>query len=377
VARTLQGEDRLLRWLRRQLDGPETPRRRRHPRPPRNPPSPGRPSIGDDAAILPAGGPFAVTVDSQIAGVHFVPGLDAAVIAERVLAVNLSDLAAMGAVPAYAFLALTAAPSFDHRRFFRALLAACARHRLRLVGGDLSRGPAGGGGAAVSERSYDPDRAERADRAVAATLTLIGRHRRGARWLRRSGAAAGHRLWLGGTVGESAAGRLLIGAGAGLAAGRVVLPADWAGREGRRALARAARRAVRRHLLPQPQLALGQWLARQRAGAAIDVSDGVGRDLHRLCGESGVGARVEAAQLPLATGFASLCAELAVDPEQLALGGGEDYVLLFTLPAGIEPPAGFGCRRIGMITSQRRLSLIAHGAASELPAVGWDHLAGD
>jgi thiamine-monophosphate kinase len=369
----LQGEDRLLRWLRRQLAGPPASRRRHPPQHPRNPPSAGRPLIGDDAAILPAGGPFAVTVDSQIAGVHFVPGLDAAVIAERLLAVNLSDLAAMGAVPAYAFLALTAAPGFDHRRFFRALLAACARHRLRLAGGDLSRGPAGAGGAPVSEHSPDSDRA---DRELIATLTLLGRHRRGARWLRRSGAAAGHQLWLGGTVGESATGRLLIGAGARLAAGRVILPAGWASRKKRQPLAAAARRAVRRHLLPAPQLALGQWLARQKAGAAIDVSDGVGRDLHRLCGESGVGARVEAAQLPLATEFASLCAELAVDPEQVALGGGEDYVLLFTLPAGIEPPAGFGCRRIGMITSGRRLSLIAHGAARELPSLGWDHLAG-
>src|SRR5215204_4257262 len=81
------GEDRLLRWLRDQLD---------------------EPLIGDDAAVLPAGGPFAVTVDHQIAGVHFPLGLGEAVIARRLLAVNLSDLAATGAAPAYAFLALAA-----------------------------------------------------------------------------------------------------------------------------------------------------------------------------------------------------------------------------------------------------------------------------
>ena len=221
------------------------------------------PLLGDDAAVLPARGPFAVTVDSQIAGVHFVPRLDAAVIAERLLAVNLSDLAAMGAAPEYAFLALTAPPEFDHRRFFRALLVACARYRMRLAGGDLSRGPGAGG-------------------TLVATLTVLGGHRRGARWLRRSGAAPGQLLWLGGTIGESASGRLLIAAGARFAAGRVVLPAAWAGWESRRALAAAARRAVRRHLLPRPQLALGQWLARQTAGGAIDVSDGVARDLHRM-----------------------------------------------------------------------------------------------
>jgi thiamine-monophosphate kinase len=344
MARALHGEDRLLRWLRRRLD---------------------RPLIGDDAAVLPASGPFAVTVDSQVAGVHFLPGLDAGVLAARLLAVNLSDLAAMGAVPSYAFLALTAAPDFDHRRFFRALLAACARYRLRLAGGDLSRSPAD-----------DSPGAPVAASALVATLTVLGGQRPGARWLRRDGAVPGHRLWLGGTAGESAAGRLLLGAGAHLAAGRVVLPAGWARRENRRQLAGAARRAVRRHLLPRPQLALGQWLARQPAGAAIDVSDGVGRDLHRLCGESGVGARVAADQLPLAAGFPALCAALGAAPEQLALGGGEDYVLLFTLPEGLAPPARFGCRSIGTITSGRRLSLIAHGAARELPAAGWDHLGG-
>jgi thiamine-monophosphate kinase len=351
VARPLQGEDRLLHWLRRRLEGP-----RQTPDPSR---APAVPLLGDDAAVLPARGPFAVTVDSQIAGVHFVPDLDAAVIAERLVAVNLSDLAAMGATPAYAFLALTATPDFDHRRFFRALLAACARHRMRLAGGDLSRGPAGEGSALV------------------ATLTVLGGHRRGARWLRRAGAAPGQQLWLGGTVGESAAGRLLMGAGARFASGRVVLPAGWASGGRRRPLAGAARRAVRRHLLPRPQLALGRWLATQTAGGAIDVSDGVARDLHRMCGESGVGARIEAAALPLAAGFRSLCAALAAGPVELALGGGEDYVLLFTLPAGVEPPPRFGCRRIGVVTAGRRLSIVAHGKASELPPAGWDHLNGN
>jgi thiamine-monophosphate kinase len=349
----LEGEDRLLGWLRRRLD---------------------RPLIGDDAALLPATGPFAVTIDSQVSGVHFAPGLDPAVIARRLLAVNLSDLAAMGALPTWAFLALAAPPAFDHRRFFRALLAACARHRLRLAGGDLSRAP----GSASPAGPAGP--ADPADNALVATLTLLGRKRRGARWLRRAGAAPGHQVWLGGTAGESAAGRLLIAAGARLGAGRVTLPPGWgAGRERRPALAglaAAARRAVRRHLEPSPQLELGQWLGRQAAGAAIDVSDGVARDLHRLCRESGVGARIAASRLPLAPEFPSLCAALGVDAVELALTGGEDYVLLFTLPAAAAPPAGFDCRPIGTITAGHRLSIEARGAVRALPAAGWDHLIG-
>jgi thiamine-monophosphate kinase len=334
--RAVSGEDRLLRWLRGRL---------RHP------------LIGDDAAVLPASGPLAVTVDSQIAGVHFVAGLDPALVARRLLAVNLSDLAAMGALPAHAFLALTAPPDFDHRRFFRALLAACERHRVRLAGGDLARGAD--------------------DRTCIATLTLLGRKRRGGRWLRRGGAAPGHRLWLGGTAGESAAGRLLVAAGARLAGQRMSLPPGWLAAAGGRALGAAARRAVRRHLLPQPQLALGQWLGGQREGAAIDVSDGVARDLHRLCDASDVGVRVEAGELPLAARFTALAAALGADASELAWGGGEDYVLLFTLPPNVAPPARFSCRAIGTITRRRRRVIVAPPAAGAapraLPRSGWDH----
>lgn len=147
------GEDRLLRWLRAQLD---------------------EPLIGDDAAVLPAAGPFAVTVDHQIAGVHFPAGLDEALIAKRLLAVNLSDLAATGAAPAYAFLALAAPVGFDHKRFFTAFLAACGRFGVRLAGGDLAK----------------------SDRFTAA-LTLMGTKVKGGRWLSRGDAQPGQALWLG------------------------------------------------------------------------------------------------------------------------------------------------------------------------------------
>jgi thiamine-monophosphate kinase len=322
-----RGEDRLLAWLRQRLDST---------------------LIGDDAAILPALGEAAVTVDSQIAGVHFPADLDAADLARRVLAVNLSDLAAMGATPAYGFLALSAAPGFDHKRFFRSFVAACRRHGLTLAGGDLARHPGG----------------------TVATLTLIGTKDEGARWLRRGGAEAGHDLWLGGTVGESAAGRLLIERGARLSGARVELPGIYESFTSR--WQNAARRAVRRHLRPTPQLALGRWLGLQPTGAAMDVSDGVARDLHRLCRESGVGAEIAAAMIPLSSRFPELCQTLGADPLALALTGGEDYVLLFTLPPGSAPPAG--CHRIGTITRKRGIGLVTDGARRPLAAAGWDHL---
>jgi thiamine-monophosphate kinase len=311
------GEDELLRRLRGRL-GPSSP-------------------IGDDAAVLSPSGPIAVTVDSQIAGVHFVPGLDPAQVARRLLAVNLSDLAAMGADPAWAFLALSAPPDFDHDRFLRAFTGACRRYGVTLAGGDLAR----------------------CDRLVS-TLTLIGTKPEGRRWLRRNGARPGHDLWLGGTVGESAAGRILIDRGT-----RNEVPSF---------LSRAARRAIRRHLLPIPQLELGRWLGGQEMEiAAMDVSDGVARDLHRLCRESGTGAEIVAESLPLPDRFIDLARSISADPFDLALSGGEDYVLLFTLPPGAQPPDSFGCRKIGTITERKTITCV-RGRRHRLPAAGWDHL---
>jgi thiamine-monophosphate kinase len=298
-------EDALLRRLRSRL-GPSS-------------------LIGDDAAILAFQGEVAVTIDSQIAGVHFVPGLDPAHVARRLLAVNLSDLAAMGAEPGHAFLALSAPPDFDRERFFRAFTEACRLWNVTLAGGDLAR----------------------CDQVVA-TLTLIGTKPEGGRWLRRRDARPGHDLWLGGTVGESAAGRLLIARGSD-----------------------ENDPAVRRHLMPVPQLELGRWLGQQREGAAMDVSDGVAIDLHRLCRESGVGAVIDTDVLPLPDRFFDLCKDLSVDPYELALAGGEDYVLLFTLPPGVQPP---GCWKIGTILLEKKIDWIRAGRRRRLPASGWDHL---
>jgi thiamine-monophosphate kinase len=305
--------------------------------------------IGDDAAVFARRAPHVVTVDSQIAGVHFPPDLAPEILARRLLAVNLSDLAAMGARPAHAFLALSAPPSFAHRRFFASFLREARRRHLVLAGGDLAGAPV-----------------------VAASLTLIGeRWPRSRRFLRRCDARPGDAIYVGGAVGESALGLELVRRGARIARQGVTLPAKL---RLPRALATAARRAVRRHLLPRPQLELGAALSRRARAAAIDVSDGLARDLHRLCAASGVGATIEAALLPRSREFEALAAALRLDPLELALGGGEDYVLLFTLPARADV-ASRGCRRIGTITKRREVVLIdPRGRRRPLPDLGWDHL---
>ncbi|QQR72076.1 MAG: thiamine-monophosphate kinase [Holophagales bacterium] len=321
-------EDRLLGWLQRRL-------------------GPGH-RLGDDVAFLDEGGGIAVTLDHQIEGVHFLPHVPPDVVARRLAAVNLSDLAASGAEPWLAFLALAAPAGFPHRRFLAALLGELSRFGVELAGGDLASAPR-----------------------LSSSLTLLGKRRSGGRWVRRDGVRAGHRLWLGGTVGESLAGRELVRRGAGWERGRAVLPAPLGLPP---ALAAAARRAVRRHLLPSPQLDLGAWLARRRDGGGLDVSDGLSRDLHRLCRASGVGARLDSAALLPERATGRLLEQLGIDPLAAALGGGEDYVLLFSLPSRTVPPAHFGARPVGIALARPVVEIATPRGIEPLPEAGWDHL---
>ncbi len=328
-----ESEDRLIAWLRRLVG------RARGANP-----------IGDDAAFLKLGGDWAVTVDSQIEGIHFLPGLDPALVARRLLAVNLSDLAASGATPAWAFLSLAVPPGYDARRFFRAFVRATEAAGVTLAGGDLARLPRG----------------------FVATLTLLGRRPEAGRWLKRGAARAGDVLYLGGTLGESALGQRLLARGARIdVRKRATLPVDLALP---RALLPAARRAIVRHIEPRPQLALGEALGQAKRAAALDVSDGLARDLHRLCAASKVGAWIDAEALPYASRFSDLCETIGEDPLALALSGGEDYVLLFTLPAQSAPPDEFSCTRIGEITRERTVRIRSGGVRRTLDPLGWDHL---
>ncbi|MEE2777152.1 MAG: thiamine-phosphate kinase [Acidobacteriota bacterium] len=304
--------------------------------------------IGDDAAIL-DGHKTVVTVDSQVAGTHFPADLDSRVLAERLLAVNLSDLAAMGARPTHGFLALVADIDFDHRDFFGALLPACRRAEVTLAGGDLASGPA-----------------------TTLSLTLIGRRwPRSRGFVRRDTARPGDRLWIGpGSLGESAIGCALALQGGRLRGRRCHLPPGLPAR-----FTRSARAALRRHFAPRPQLELGRWLASRNRAAATDISDGLGRDLHQLCEASGVGAVVESDRLPIPTDLSRLAAALDLDPLELAIGGGEDYNLLFTLGPHITPPSGLGALNIGTIDATNELRLcMPDETILPIPNTGFDHL---
>ncbi len=325
----MSGEEDLIRWLKRQAAGR------------------GGELIGDDAAILPSADFWAITMDTQVEGVHFPSGLTPATVAHRLLRVNLSDLAAMGALPAYAFLALSAPPGFDHRAFLSALIQGCEVYDLQLAGGDTAQ-----------------------NQHLMTALTLLGRKAE-QRWLKRSTARPGELLWIGGTLGESAAGLALLQRGA--SPGGDPMPAALGLPP---AAAAAAARAIARFLQPEPQLALGRWLGTCAAGAAIDISDGLAKDLRRLCAASGVGAEVELERLPVSADFIALATRLELPWQDLVLGGGEDYVLLFTLPPQISPPQVFGCVQIGQIIAAERVDLIVGRERLPMPRTGWDHLDG-
>lgn len=240
--------------------------------------------VGDDAAILdvPAGQQLVVTTDTLVEGVHFEPGAAPADIGYKSLAVNLSDLAAMGSKPAWFFLALTH-PSLDKawvQAFAGGLDEAATPAGIALAGGDTARGP------------------------LSITITALGLVPLSGALL-RSGARPGDIIGLSGSTGRAA----------------LALRERQAGRVPAQSCMNALNRPVAR-------LALGQAL-RGLASSCIDVSDGLLADLGHIASASGVGARLELKDLPSAS-------ELAVlDPEDrwnLQLAGGDDYELCFTMP---------------------------------------------
>lgn len=245
--------------------------------------------IGDDAAVVtvPRGRELALTTDVQVEGVHFLRTASPRALGYRALAVNLSDLAAMGAEPSWMLLSLVLPQPQKRwlREFSRALAALAVRAHVALVGGNLSRGP------------------------LSITIMLAGLLPAGSA-LRRDGARPGDDLYVSGTLGDAAGGLELL---------RRRAPLRTA----------AARYLRRRFEYPQARVALGQAL-RGLATACIDVSDGLYVDACRLLAASNCSATLEATALPLSAALRQLSGPRALT---LALTGGEDYELCFTAPA--------------------------------------------
>lgn len=242
--------------------------------------------IGDDAAVLdpPTGRQLVLTTDVLVAGVHFPENTDPAAIGHKALAVNLSDLAAMGAEPAWATLGLTL-PEADEawlEKFSRGLLALAAQYDVQLVGGDTTRGP------------------------LTIAVQLAGFVPRGAALL-RSRAQAGDDIYVTGEIGDSVLALAAL--------------------QSRMELAAAPLAAARRRLdWPQPRVREGMAL-RGLASAAIDVSDGLLADLGHIATCSGVKAVIESHAVPLSSAVQSaLDSGFSLED---ALGGGDDYELCF------------------------------------------------
>jgi thiamine-monophosphate kinase len=291
--------------------------------------------IGDDAAILrvPAGHEVLVTTDFSLEGVHFRRDWHSPEsIGHRCLTRGLSDIAAMGGRPLAAFLSLALPAKLPQRwvdGFLRGLLALAHQHGITLAGGDTAQSPGPGSSAKIL-----------------ADIVVVGSAPRGTA-ARRSGAKAGDSIYVTGRLGASAN----------------ALEALFS-----RPKKKLDPKKHPSHFYPQPRLAVGQYL-RERgiATSMIDVSDGLSTDLHHLCEESRVSANVAAELIPRAAG-ATL---------EQALHGGEDYELLFTVPANRKVPrsiAGVGVTRIGKIGSGPARVLLLEGLRSrELPPGGWEH----
>jgi thiamine-monophosphate kinase len=296
--------------------------------------------VGDDAALVDIsnGMDLAVSTDTMVSGTHFFPDVDPENLGHKALAVNLSDMAAMGAMPYWVLLALTL-PKVDHTwlaAFAKGFFDLATEYNVSLIGGDTTRGP------------------------LTLTVTIMGEVPAGAA-LRRGGAKAGNDIWVSGNIGDAALavshrhGRIKLG------------DADY-------------QEAVMRLYEPTPRVNLGQAL-RGMATSAIDISDGLLADLGHICRLSGVGATVELAAIPVSPIGAKHINEAAGLTAIVA--GGDDYELCFTAPANsresiadLEDSLGIPLTRIGQVKRGKGVTLVgADGKPVKIDGRGFDHFA--
>ncbi|MEW8507971.1 MAG: thiamine-phosphate kinase [Candidatus Thiodiazotropha sp.] len=293
--------------------------------------------VGDDAALIrvPKGMDMAVSVDTMVAGVHFLPEISPADLGYKVLAVNLSDLAAMGAEPAWATLALTL-PEIDDqwiRGFCSGFTELATRFDLQLVGGDTTAGP------------------------LSVTVQVQGLIPAG-EGLRRSGARAGDAIYVTGSLGGAA----------------LALRCKQQGVDDGEVMDRLRMRLDR----PVPRVEAGLAL-RGIASSAIDVSDGLAADLGHILKSSGVGASVDLGALPLSQPVADALRESG--DWSLVVAGGDDYELCFTMPPDQQDQltrlvkrAGVTMTRIGVVEEGEGLRCLRQdGSLWHSEHAGFEH----
>lgn len=299
--------------------------------------------VGDDAALLQVaeGMELAVSTDMLVSGTHFFPDADPFLLGRKALAVNLSDLAAMGAQPRWATLAL-ALPNAEAnwlQRFSEGFFSLADEYSVELVGGDTTRGP------------------------LNLSVTIMGEVPRG-RALRRSGAKVGDDIWVSGKLGEAALGLAHL-------QGKVTLP--------------EAERAVCLDALhqPQPRVALGVELRRGIAHSAIDISDGLLADLGHILECSNAGAEIHYDRLPKPSLSVSGSDAMQKLVQHCVLSGGDDYELCFTAPLVhraevqvVSTRLNLALSRIGSIVSGAGcIVCAADGSVMKIEESGYDHFA--
>jgi len=303
--------------------------------------------IGDDAAVLdvPAGRQVVVTTDMLVEDVHFRRDWsDPYSIGWKAAAVNLSDIAAMGADPTFAFVSLAFAPTEaveTLERLYNGFADCLNRYGARLAGGDTNASPHG----------------------LTVSVTQIGTVASGQAWT-RAGARVGDSILVTGTLGNSHGGLALL-LRDGLARATEAFPG-----------------LVGTHRRPLPRVIAARALAETgEVHAAMDISDGLAGDIAKLCAASGVGARIDAALLPLDDDLRAAAEVLGQDAAQMALIGGEDLELLLIVPPesaaqvrSVVEGAGIACSRVGEIVRSGLRFVGANGEDALPPDPrGWDH----
>jgi thiamine-monophosphate kinase len=328
------GEDRLLERIKGVIDSPPQ----------------GVVGLGDDAAVV---GRQLLTTDTLVENVHFRRAwCTPEELGWKALAVNLSDVAAMGGTPGVALVSLILPPDTGVDvvlGFYRGMRRLARKTNVSILGGNLAKGSP-----------------------LSITLSVIGD---AVTPVLRSGARPGDTVFVSGQPGLARLGYLILNRSLAGKKDAWAEPREIPGR--RKQVADAfpgGGKAIQRFITPDPRLELARDV---RPSAMMDLSDGLATDLPRLASASRVGMVIDVARLPVSRAFGALCTALRVAPEAVILEGGEDYELVMTLPRSAEAPLARAWHSIGEVISGNRILVRQDGRTRTVRARGFDHFKGD